>query len=443
MKRPSASPMVTSLLCLWGVFAIEPCLGQEASKTTDGVIVQDDTQSGIIRVKIPAQEGKVAWEDVLRALLRAGKLEDNALKDSFPSGSLDLERAYSQYALLAINVTLAPDIRMEIIPKTQREPAYLLVTANKDALQEKGRRISKKIRKRLVGEELREGEFGLRLKPGWEQAAAGLPLVVVVHGFNSSPQRFEPLANALREAGLPSATYSYPDDQPIDDSAEQLAADLKKLAKDFPQRSVALVTHSMGGLVARSVIEQPDLDAGNVKKLIMVAPPTHGSLLAYFAFGIDIIDQIVDTDRSNEVTRFYAAVEDGLSEAKNDLKPNSPFLRRLSARARNPQVHYSIILGTGGHLNEVQVNRLRDGLQLAKNESKVVGLFAPQLDETLADLEEVIRGKGDGVVAVKRGRLEGVTDTLLADFSHLGVLQTTGSFADDEVFQAVLARLKP
>lgn len=292
------------------------------------------------------------------------------------------------------------------------------------------------------GGKLREGEFGLHLPQGWDKADARLPLVVVVHGFNSSPQRFEPLAAALRASGWPGATYSYPDDQPIDDSAQQLSADLKKLAQDFPRRSIALVTHSMGGLVARAMLEQPDLDPGNVAKLIMVAPPTHGSLLAYFAFGIDILDHLAAQDRSEEVTRFYAAVEDGLSEAKNDLKPDSAFLRRLNARPRNPRVRYTIILGTGGHLSQEQVNRLRRGLRTAQEASQVVGLFAPELDRILADLDEVVRGKGDGVVAVKRGRLDGVTDTILADFSHLSVLQTTDSFPQDDVFRALLTRLR-
>ncbi len=443
MKRLYAAPMAASLLCLCCLLVPgRPCLAQEEKAASDGVLVERDVDNGMLRVKIPARDGKIAWQDILRALMRVGKLEDKALQDKFPSGSLDLERAYSRYALLAINVTLAPDVRLEIVPKSQREPAYLLATVNKDSLQEKERQISRKIRDRITGGKLRSGEYGLRLQPGWDKADAAVPLVVVVHGFNSSPQRFEPLVSALRESGFPCATYSYPDDQPIGDSADQLSADLKKFAADSPQRSIALITHSMGGLVARAAIEQSEMDPGNVKTLIMVAPPTQGSLLAYFAFGIDILDHIVGQERSAEVTRFYAAVEDGLSEAKNDLKPNSSFLRRLNARARNPKVRYSIILGTGGHLTLEQVNALRSSLRTAKDESQVVGIFAPQLDEILADLDEVIRGKGDGVVAVKRGRLEGVTDVMLAEFSHLGVLQTTGSFADDEVFQAVLARLR-
>ena len=42
-----------------------------------------------------------------------------------------------------------------------------------------------------------------------------------------------------------------------------------------------------------------------------------------------------------------------------------------------------------------------------------------RLDRYLADLDEVVEGKGDGAVAVKRGRLEGVSDIEVLDFDHL------------------------
>ena len=49
-----------------------------------------------------------------------------------------------------------------------------------------------------------------------------------------------------------------------------------------------LVCHSMGSLVARACIEDPLYDPGNVERLIMIAPPTHGSLIAHFAAGTDL-----------------------------------------------------------------------------------------------------------------------------------------------------------
>ena len=149
---------------------------------------------------------------------------------------------------------------------------------------------------------------------------------------------------------------------------------------------------------------------------------------------------IPDSERS-EVSRFYAAIEDGLSEATVDLRPDSTFLRQLNARDRNPNVRYTIFLGTGGHFTRRQLDELREGLATAKSKSDVVGLLAPRIDETLADLDEVIRGLGDGVVAVKRGRLAGVEDTVVLEFTHLGVLQQPTAMDADPLYKMVLQRL--
>ena len=46
------------------------------------------------------------------------------------------------------------------------------------------------------------------------------------------------------------------------------------------------------------------------------------------------------------------------------------------------------------------------------------------------DIDELVEGKGDGVVAVKRGRLDGVTDTQVLSFGHLAV---TGAPSCDAV----------
>ncbi len=441
MIRSITISAVAWLALLHGPPPAASCWGQDLAVPQAGTFVERNAETGRIQVRIPIQDGKVAWEDVLRAVLQAGHLDDRALRQKFPSGSLDLNRSYSRYALLAVNIALAPDMHLQRISRSG-EPAHLLVTIDEGALQQRARRVQKRIRDKVTDGQLREDAYGLHLLPAWDQTAENLPLVIVVHGFDSAAHRFDSFAQALREAGFPSATYSYPDDQPISDSATQLSSDLKQLARDFPHRSLALVTHSMGGLVARAVLEQPELDPKNVTTLIMIAPPTHGSLLAHFAFGTDLIDHLVWEDKPEDVSRFYAAVEDGLSEARRDLKLDSPFLRQLNARPRNPRVKYSILLGTGGHLNRQQVGRLREALQAAQNESQLAALFLPQIDAALGDLDEVVRGKGDGVVAVKRGRLEGVDDVELAEFSHLEVLQSPEAFGDAEVFQAILKRLR-
>ena len=72
--------------------------------------------------------------------------------------------------------------------------------------------------------------WGLQLPDKWHESDPTQPLVLVLHGFNSSPQRFAPLAQALQEQGFVCGTYSYPDDQPILESAAMLSRDLTEIA---------------------------------------------------------------------------------------------------------------------------------------------------------------------------------------------------------------------
>jgi len=52
------------------------------------------------------------------------------------------------------------------------------------------------------------------------------------------------------------ATFAYPNDAGIDYVAAAFAARLRQLGR----QPVAIVGHSMGGLVARAVVEDPALD---------------------------------------------------------------------------------------------------------------------------------------------------------------------------------------
>jgi hypothetical protein len=136
------------------------------------------------------------------------------------------------------------------------------------------------------------------------------------------------------------------------------------------------------------------------------------------------------------------SVVDGLGEAADELCPNSDFLRELDARPRNARVQYSVLLGTGARLSEDQVIWIRESV--CDSLAKLPGSdgAVERLEAILDDIDELVDGKGDGVVAVKRGRLDGVSDTIVMRFGHLSV---TGEPRDDvqrEVQQLVLARVQ-
>lgn len=426
-------------------FDARPTSAQEPPGISEAgqVVVERDLADGTIRIQIPSRDGRVAWADVLKTLMLVGKLDPESLEDRLPSGEMDLSRPGTAFTIAGLNLWLNPDISLRRMRGEEGVPECLLITVDEKAIVAQRREMARQFRQNLFAENPDQARLrlGLNMSRPLDQAVLGQPVVVVVHGLNSSPRRFEPLADAFSSRGYLSGTYSYPDDQPIADSAAQLSRDLKRIREEFPSVKIAIVAHSMGGLVSRSVIEDPELDAGNVSHLIMLATPNQGSLLANLSLGFDMLDDVAEEASRDEVSRFYAMIEDGMSEALDDLRPDSAFLFQLNQRKRNPNVRYSLFLGTGGLLAPEDMDELKKWWNKAKEESRVVALLAPRVDETLLDLDEVVRGRGDGVVAVKRGRLEGVDDTVIAEFSHLNVLQGTDRVEGDPIFAMVVERL--
>jgi hypothetical protein len=105
-------------------------------------------------------------------------------------------------------------------------------------------------------------------------------------------------------------------------------------------------------------------------------------------------------------------------------------------------VRYSIFLGTSACLKEAQAVWIRESVcdQIAKLPGGDAS--AERLSAILGDIDELVDGKGDGIVAVKRGRLDGVADTLVMPFGHVSV---TGEPRDEVgriVQQAVLERVQ-
>ncbi len=289
-------------------------------------------------------------------------------------------------------------------------------------------------------------KFGITLddnaKPAKNDAvaiAAEKPLVILVHGFNSSPERNAALVEPIRHAGHACGAFRYPNDQPIADSAALLARELAQIAKNQPQRKVTLVAYSMGGLVAREAIENKSLDPGNVAQLIMVGPPSHGSSCARIACSGDLWEHGCNTQHGT-LDCLYACLEDGLGEARHDLKPGSAFLTQLNERPRNAAVRYTVFLGTGGKLSPEQLEQLQTTLERSARANSLVKLLQPALQRTIVDLNDAAC-EGDGIVSVARGRLDGVNDTVLLGFNHWNVIDCPEQPAVKKLHAEILARL--
>lgn len=332
-------------------------------------------------------------------------------------------------------------------PATAEEilESRLLASARTVAAEVADHSLRNWVRDRLLNESDAE-RYGLQLDANWQDAAKApnLPLVVLIHGFNSTPLRNAAVLAPIREAGFPTAAFTYPNDADISESADFLSRELKAFAAEHPDQQIALVTHSMGGLVARACVENAKLDPGNVARLVMIAPPTHGSMFAHVSFGTDVWEHWLTRRDGSPWRRWRDSVVDGLGEASDELVPGSPFLTQLNAQPRNPRIRYAIFLGTHAAVSARELDAVRWTLGKTAR-MKGVGRFATSIDNLAADLDELVEGKGDGVVALKRGRLDGVDDVVLLPFDHFSCTDDPGAGDDDATRQLqteLLARLR-
>jgi pimeloyl-ACP methyl ester carboxylesterase len=395
----------------------------DADELSDGrIFIERDPNSLVTRIIIEAREGEVAWADVLAGLARAKGYDDSAFDDLPRRKSFALDRRGSRVLLALTNALLPSGMRLASLPPSERggEPR-LEITLDRVAVLASKRRFAALLRNALV-DRLAVGRPTRANGLHWpEPVPAGAEAVVVLHGLQSSAERHTSLSDDLRQLGLRVGEFSYPGDQPIEDSARSLAAALRDYRREHPDERLRLVALSMGGLVARRAVEDTRLDPGNVAQLVLLAPPNHGSTLAYLGFAMQIWE-FLDAPRERRlVERFYETVEDGLGQATDDLQPDSVFLHELNGFGVNPKVQYSILLGSGAMLGEETLAELRRQVARAAKSNRFARFIQPQLDRVLADGDELVRGKGDGVVAVKRGRLEGVEDTVVLDFDHLSL----------------------
>jgi pimeloyl-ACP methyl ester carboxylesterase len=407
----------------------------------DLFVERNDTNS-TQRIVIPADDGKVAWSDVARGIARAQRLDDDVLRRYLPSGKLDVHRNGAPFTLVALNIAL-PGVRMRLLKGENKEVKSLEILIDKNAFESTRRDVTALIRRQANRKLSKEAilEYGLKLPDHWQDTDGTKSLVILVHGFNSRSQYMSGLGETVAQRGLPSATFAYPNDESIDADARRLSDSLKIHAQKYPQQSIILVTNSMGGLVARAVVEDPELDPGNVRRLIMIAPPNHGSALAQTAHGLDVWEHFLLPNQRDELSRCVASICDGLAEANRDLRPNSPFLQQLNARSRNENVRYSILLGTKAPMTEESLEAVSTAMKDTSRRSKTIRFFQPLVSDFLADLDEVVCDKGDGVVAVKRGRLDGVEDIVLLPFRHPAAMGIHPIAIEPQLRDAILARL--
>lgn len=108
-----------------------------------------------------------------------------------------------------------------------------------------------------------------------EVQGRGEEVVVLLHGLGRTDRSMEQLAEALRDSGFATCNQAYPSRR---DSLPELAGYAAN-AIDYVRHQgfarVHLVTHSMGGILARYWLQYGELPGSG--HLVMLSPPNHGS----------------------------------------------------------------------------------------------------------------------------------------------------------------------
>lgn len=241
--------------------------------------------------------------------------------------------------------------------------------------------------------------------------------------MNSSSGGFQHLIPELERDGFGVLLYDYSFNRDLDTIVSEFVAQWKAARKTTGDRLPwAILSHSMGGLLARWYVEGPEY-VGDVSALVLIAPPNQGSGLAKAQPLYALIDGQLGDLGGNQANVLRKLTAD-LNAAATDLTPGSAFLQRLNARARREEVPYTIIAGDAGFLTRERRDRINDQLNaILKSNRLLFGLSRLATRDLNSFLDDITDGTGDGCVSVESTHLTGAPAPLVLHANHVELIR--------------------
>jgi pimeloyl-ACP methyl ester carboxylesterase len=273
--------------------------------------------------------------------------------------------------------------------------------------------------------------YGMKARPSYRPNDPTRPTICLVHGLNSSSGGFVHMIPWLEEAGYGIVVYDYPFNRRLDESCTAFARDWAEFHRQVQDKLPwAIVAHSMGALLARSLVEDDATWGHDVSSMILIAPVNLGSHLARVQTVVQLLNGLQAINDKN-TSKAMMHLSDGLGEAARDLLPGSPFLKTLNQRQRRQGLPYHILAGEGGFLTRDVRAQIESQVELVGRNSGVFGRLTQAATADLPELlDELTDGTGDGCVSVERTRLPGVTDHRTIHANHAELIRAPLLFAD-------------
>jgi pimeloyl-ACP methyl ester carboxylesterase len=273
--------------------------------------------------------------------------------------------------------------------------------------------------------------YGMRALDSFRPDDPSRPTVCLVHGLNSSSGGFVHMIPWLEEAGYGIVVYDYPFNRAIQQSCMAFARDWAAFRRQVQvQCPWLIVAHSMGALLARSMVEDDATWARDVSSLVLIAPVNQGSNLAKVQTVLQLINGLKALG-GKDTTRAMLSLSDGLGQAADDMLPGSVFLKNLNRRPVRQGVPYHILAGDRGFLTREARAQLDGRIEFV---TRNAGIFGRMTQMATADmpllLDELTDGTGDGCVAVERTRLAGVTDHVTIHANHAELIRAPLLYPD-------------
>jgi pimeloyl-ACP methyl ester carboxylesterase len=399
-------------------------------------------RDGVIR--LPLDDGRLPLREIIKPIAEQFGVEDLAPLDRVDR-SIDVRSFVGRAQIAAIERLTGGAVEIDIKPDALelRLEETRLATAVRERSQSLERWLADLFKYDAAQPTSRFGLTFITADDARAKVEALTPpmrerIIVLVHGLDDPGMMWADLIPALHAAGFTVARFEYPNDGPIAEGADRLAADLQALRTAGVTR-LDIVAHSMGGLVVRDALTRASYYGGDgsggerypsVDHLIMCGTPHHGSNLARLRVVTELREHVF-TAMSGKDDYRHLAGSDGHGEAGRDLLPDSDFLRRLNARPLPSHTQCTIIaariLPIDGHRVQWLLGKAR---RIASSDASPAwlrdsaGNRLAEAAENLAD--EAVEGLGDGVLSIESSKLEGVDDWQMVRASHIGMLLNVG-----------------